>query len=289
MKRVAIMALALLPFAITANQSDERCLAGDFCPRESVEPYPETGIWFNSAEPGSGFMFEFQNSHVAGYYFGYDAEGNPLWYLISGQLELAEDRPETWRLTAPLMRFKGGNCIDCDYVQPQPAVEDGTITLRFFTRAAGKFSVNAGASQPIQAYLFGSAGNDVFPGIDYPVPVLNGQWLLVIYDRQVETDEAVREYAASGFDVWIETIDVSSGKILHNIDQYFDFPEVQGIGEINCKTQMSGIGGRCTVELVNPPSKPRRFFMPITDIAPSYFSATAPDGDTIEGFRVNYD
>src|SRR5690554_2023153 len=50
-------------------------------PIANAVPYPETGLWYNPDESGSGFDLEFQNGIMAGHYFGYDANGEPEWYL----------------------------------------------------------------------------------------------------------------------------------------------------------------------------------------------------------------
>jgi hypothetical protein len=45
-----------------------------------------------------------------GYYYGYDAEGEPEWYLVSGTLLESETPGVMWELDVEPQRFTDGNC-----------------------------------------------------------------------------------------------------------------------------------------------------------------------------------
>lgn len=285
-----ITCLSLLYAATgTVRSATEYCLAGSTCPRVTTEPYPETGTWFNPEEPGSGFVFEIQNAYLAGYYFGYDLNGAPLWFLFSGQLQLESDGPATWVLNADLQQFSDGACINCAFTPPSDPVTTGTIQLEFFTRTQAKFSVDGGPSRRIQSFTFGSDGVAIIPGLDFRFPDLQGQWLVVVYEREAEIESADRRYAAFGRDLWLHRGELEEGHAFFGIFDFQSFPEAVQLGSLECVPQTSGAGGKCTVRIAQPPLAPKSYFMPVTGVSDTYFSAVAPDGDTIEGFRVNYD
>lgn len=287
MKLIAVLLTCLIPLGVIAQEGDP-CLAGENCPRMTVESYPETGIWFNPDEPGSGFMFEIQNRMLAGYYFGYDSEGRPAWYLISGLLEFAEKDNLTWSLTAPLFGFQGGSCIGCLYQEPGEPDSAGTITIEFITRATARFTVDGETWHRSQSFTYGTGGEVVFPGSDYPMPNLDGQWLMIVYDREAEMNLS-RQFAASGHDVWITTGEREPGRIYYLILNAMNAPELQFIADIECVTSENQVGGTCTLRQTQPPMEPKEFYMPATAISDSYFRAVADDEDTFEAFRVNYD
>lgn len=105
MRRIFVIGFILLTVQSFDVDALEPCLSGDFCPRDTTDAYPETGLWFDPSEPGSGFMFEIQNRTLAGYYFGYDESGKPAWHLISGQLIVAENESAAWHLETILHSF----------------------------------------------------------------------------------------------------------------------------------------------------------------------------------------
>jgi hypothetical protein len=52
---------------------------------------------------------------MAGYYYGYDAEGDPEWYLATNPLMRSETPGVMWELEVEPQRFTGGNCMGCPY------------------------------------------------------------------------------------------------------------------------------------------------------------------------------
>lgn len=285
MRRIFVIGFILLTVQSFDVDALEPCLSGDFCPRDTTDAYPETGLWFDPSEPGSGFMFEIQNRTLAGYYFGYDESGKPAWHLISGQLIVAENESAAWHLETILHSFSGGNCLGCPYADPGPAADAGTITLRFHTRNVGEFTIDGEVWHPIQSFTFGSLVADVFPDTNYPMPKLDGQWVIIVSDRDAKFEDP--RFAAWGTEVRIIS-DSFPGGIGFLISVYLRVPEIQVLGVGECRTNESEVGATCTIRVSQPPLEPKEYHMPSTAISDSYFRAVADDGDTIEAFRVNY-
>ncbi len=150
------------------------------CPDLDSPVYPESGIWFNPEQSGTGFMFEVQNGHLGGYYYLYDEDGNPVWYLVSGWLEESDDTAAHFQLETELQRHQGGACLNCEYQTPELGESPGDIRLEFFHRNLGRFSVDDGPAQNILPLTHGVPGSRPFrPATDYVFPDLEGEWVLV--------------------------------------------------------------------------------------------------------------
>lgn len=261
----------------------EGCLSGN-CPRPSLNPYPETGLWFDPNEPGTGFVFEVQGGILAGFYFGYDAVGESQWYLISGTLmSVEDDNSIQWRLTAPALLYTGGRAITEPYVPLGPPISIGEITIDFSSRNRGAFSINGSPSFPIQSFSYGSSLHDIFQESGYKVPDIEGQWVLVYTERSTETTFGLK-WAQSSLVVRIES-HLTNENASFALVQYL-LPEVLILGNIECVAEAAVL---CSIDVSNPPMEPLEFTMPLESLSDDYFYAVGENGDTLEGLRLNYD
>lgn len=48
---------------------------------------PESGLWWNAEEPGTGYNIEIQDNFLFGIFYVYDDNGIPYWYTTSGFLD----------------------------------------------------------------------------------------------------------------------------------------------------------------------------------------------------------
>jgi hypothetical protein len=89
---------------------------------------PESGIWWNPNESGSGYVIEIQDNFMALGYYGGDAQGHATWWTSAGFLT-GNALFDTKRLD----RTSGSQCIGCPYTGfPQVLAGDGgTVTVRF--------------------------------------------------------------------------------------------------------------------------------------------------------------
>lgn len=109
---------------------------------------PESGTWWNPAEPGSGYLIEVQDNFVffAGYL--YKADGQPMWYTSQGAMS------GNARFTGVLSSFTGGQCLGCNWRQASVAVgAGGPIEIIFDTETAGRMTWG-GRTIPIERYDF---------------------------------------------------------------------------------------------------------------------------------------
>jgi hypothetical protein len=94
-------------------------------PPASVAVSPAVGLWWNSAESGTGYSLDFKHGVLVVTIYSYNADGTPQWYLASGPLSGAT-------FTAPLQSFFGGQCISCAFSgAPTAAGSDETMTIVF--------------------------------------------------------------------------------------------------------------------------------------------------------------
>jgi hypothetical protein len=85
---------------------------------------PESGVWWNPEEPGTGLQIEIQDNFMALSGYVFDSAGAPLWVTAQGFLDA-----ERWNFVSTedasdgswLNTFQGGQCIGCEYPGPSTA------------------------------------------------------------------------------------------------------------------------------------------------------------------------
>ena len=180
----ALQAVALILALLCPWLAEVQAQAPIPCPdcRPMLRPtHPESGPWYNPAEPGAGFVFEIQNGKLAGFYYGYDANGAPVWWLLNAPLLAAPDDPEVdWVYEVTPLRFDGGGCIDCAYTAPTTTPQAQSLRIEFLNRNYARYRVAGGNWKPIYSLAFGTRVYDYFAGVtDFPVPDLTGAWVFV--------------------------------------------------------------------------------------------------------------
>jgi hypothetical protein len=115
---------------------------------------PDSGWWWNQAEPGRGFAIETRPAtpllttprlFIAT--FAYDSAGNPAWYMSQGVMS------GNTSYSGPLNEFRDGQTINGSYRAPRMAGSIGTISLSFTSPTAGTLTWPGGTIS-IQRYPF---------------------------------------------------------------------------------------------------------------------------------------
>ena len=114
---------------------------------------PEDGWWWNAGttdnhESGRGYFMEFKNkfAFIAGYM--YDASGNPLWYLSSGNMPAEPTFQGNWS------QFAGGQTLTGTYKAPGPAVPSGALYIQFQDAQNAMLTLPDGRVIPITRFRF---------------------------------------------------------------------------------------------------------------------------------------
>ena len=91
---------------------------------------PETGWYWNPAEPGRGWAIEVQNDRVFAGMFHYNEDGSPTWNVVEADIA-------TGVAHGAFLRYRGGQALVSAY---RGAVSDdiGDFTLSFRTPCAGQ-------------------------------------------------------------------------------------------------------------------------------------------------------
>ena len=117
---------------------------------------PESGVWWNPAEPGTGLQLELQDNLMSATIYAYEpgAEGFPTFYTAANFLD---DTATVFQ--ADLFDYIGGPCVGCPFEQSQ-ASEAGFIRIEFDeldpTRATMTWGLDGGPQRtvPIERYHF---------------------------------------------------------------------------------------------------------------------------------------
>lgn len=110
---------------------------------------PQTGYWYNPAEPGRGYTIELQNDTMFLAAYMYDGSGNPVWYA-SGPSTLIG----TSTFEGTLTEFSGGQSLGGSYKAPTGAAAVGMVTIQFTSATTGKLTLPNGTQIPIQRFSF---------------------------------------------------------------------------------------------------------------------------------------
>jgi hypothetical protein len=138
--------------------------------------FPQTGLWWQPAEPGSGWNVDLQpDGFMFVTMFTYDAAGMPRWYTMQGAytefsaLE-GHQRKAIGRLFGPLTETTAGTCFGCPYRAPNYLQSPlGDAELLFKTALIGEFSVGT-YRIPLEYAVLGVP------------PSIEGDWLLAILE-----------------------------------------------------------------------------------------------------------
>jgi DNA-binding beta-propeller fold protein YncE len=109
---------------------------------------PETGWWWNPAEPGRGVFLEVQGTTLFLAMFLYDDRGEPVWYSSQNAMT------STSLFAGALTEHGSGQTLTGAYRAPATSTGRGTVTLGFSSRAAGTLTLPDGTQIPIQRFTF---------------------------------------------------------------------------------------------------------------------------------------
>jgi hypothetical protein len=296
-----LLALTILFFSSMPAWSQE----GPYVPCVGCDdfiyaPYPETGHWYNPDQSGTGFNLEFQNGIMAGFYYGYDAEGEPEWYLVTNALVRSETQGVMWELEVELQRFSGGNCVGCPYQAPNDPERLPAIKIEFLQRAYARVTYPDGSIQYMVPIMYGDAGKVFFAEQTlYVFPVLSfspyaSLWTLV-FKTYSEEEHAPWTWFSGVFMIGEGYLSSTGGSykgaVVYNVYQPVNPPEGSApFGDILCDLDESVGEPVCVLVAggLNPVNKPE-FRIPIGNFTDSRFFGETERGDTVQGFRLQYD
>jgi hypothetical protein len=290
-----LFAVCLLAGAAPVSGQTEGPIPCLGCPDLRVSSYPETGLWYTPGEPGTGFMFEVQGGILAGYYYLYDDQGRPRWLMVSGPLIESDTDGVMWELETPLLQFRDGRCLNCEYEPAELDESPGTIRLEFFQRNAARFQVGDLPSKEIVTLTFGAAVEPVFePFSDLLVPDLLTFWLLGFSRTDIEDSllaEVVSIYSTgqpSDEDGLVVNYELLVWD--HFLETFLDMIVLHGV--FRCYV-LADQGPRCEA-IISRRDDTRTYHIHPGNLGDGRFVGESYDEDTgithvVEGFRLRYD
>jgi len=119
-----------------------------FLSAQSLAFTPESGLWWNPNEPGSGYSIEIQDNYLFIAAFVYDQAGNPIWFTAGATLG------GNSLFDSSLNYTYNGTCIDCNVTEPIVLLgEGGDITINFLTEGTATIQFE-GAVKNIERFNF---------------------------------------------------------------------------------------------------------------------------------------
>jgi len=126
---------------------------------------PESGLWWNPNESGSGYAIEIQDNLIFIALYVYDDLGNPIWYTATSFID------GNSLFDSALDFHYNGTCIDCSYSAPVTINgERGPITINFLTETSATIQFE-GAIKHIERFNF-------FLGDE--ITKMRGEWQVVV-------------------------------------------------------------------------------------------------------------
>lgn len=240
MKNLIIITIYLI---IGANQSLAQTgpnVLCNNCEGLKSKTIPLGGSWYNPEQNGSGFLFDFQDDILVGYYFGYDEEGEPTWFIFSGKLQESNDVNYIWFLDTYADVFQGGNAINQDYVSP--TVDDSSLNIRleFSSLKYARFSFDGGEYQNITPIIFGSGGEVAFEETEHFFPDINGLWTFVFKRNYPDVLVQQHNYYSELFYIdkpLTELLDDGTKQLIYSVSKFFPYPPFESpiLGSLVCE------------------------------------------------------
>lgn len=253
---------------------------------------PEAGIWRNPEQSGTGFMFEVQNDRIAGYYYLYNEEGTPIWYLFVATLEPSDEEGVKWVAEAPLRRAENGQCLGCEYQPPVGEETDIVLRVEFIYRTYARFNVNGGTYQFMAPLIYGISGSPAFePYGEFVMPNMDGShWVFAI---QAAFSGSV---ITSSIYFSLRVSDGESVAVSYNIQKDGGFPISSGstleYGVLECYANES-MGPICEVRYDGEDApeflEGMVFYVRPGNISDVRIFGEAESGWNIEGYRIGHD
>ncbi len=122
---------------------------------------PQTGWWWNPAESGRGFAVEVQGGAMffAGYM--YDPQGNPVWYVATGNMTGSSLYQGVWQ------QYGNGQILGGNYIAPIVVNSNvGSAVLQFTSPSAAALTLPDGRQIPFVRFVFNNA----------VIPDIAGNW-----------------------------------------------------------------------------------------------------------------
>ena len=110
---------------------------------------PNAGLWWNPAESGSGYTFDYKNGILVMTLYSYKTNGESEWYLAFGPIDGGT-------FTSPLYRYTGGPCIaSCPYSGFPNEIDSGLrISIQFTSPTSGSMTLPGGRVTNIQPQVW---------------------------------------------------------------------------------------------------------------------------------------
>lgn len=140
---------------------------------------PESGVWWNPAEPGTGIFIEIQDNFLVAAAYTYDLAGNAQWYTATGFLT------GNALFDGVLDAFTGGNCPGCPYRPNREHLgAGGPIRIVFDANDPTRATLTwGGRTMPIQRfpfYLKRPEDEQAMPGVRVELTKMLGEWQSVL-------------------------------------------------------------------------------------------------------------
>ncbi len=296
------LAVLLISFSSLALAQEGPTVPCVDCEILDMSPYPESGLWYNPQQSGSGLNLEVQGGRLAGYYYGYDQDGDPEWRLFSGELLPSELPGVQWELSATLLRFSGGNCVGCDHVAPE-YTETDSVKLEFSQRNALSIAIGEHAPQNFVPLTFGTRVKTFFPDYtEYRMPDFDEPAQFLVYTRvdtatetasttqsnrgdvqKPKTTPAVPTLRATQFTV--KRVDSEPGELRYRLTQRAD-PLIARVYDIVCSVEEGQSAPGCLLEF-----EERLYRISLGNFGATRFFGKAVDGgpEWVEGQRIAHD
>jgi hypothetical protein len=125
---------------------------------------PQTGIWWNPAEPGRGFVLEYGQGVTVFSAFFYADDGRPDWATTAIRYDGSLPQVE-----GPLNQFRDGQALLAPWREPTAGPSPGALSIRFDAPARATLTW-PGGTVPIERVLLNPGSTALAPAPGYPEP-----------------------------------------------------------------------------------------------------------------------
>ena len=139
---------------------------------------PESGFYWNPAEPGRGYSIEIQDRFLFITIYTYTEENNPaqreaVWFFSSGEIVPGQSGNSlVYTFSEELFIASAGQCLGCNFVANDSSATGRSIDITFSSLTNASLTID-GETIPIRRFWYS-------PSIDDTFASLLGQWIFAI-------------------------------------------------------------------------------------------------------------
>jgi len=259
------------------------------CEQLNQRVLPASGFWHNPEQQGVTLSIDVQDRQLKGFYNGFDAQGQAIWYSFNGFLKPSSQQQVMWELDTELKQTTSTPNMNI------------TIHIEFNHLSHASLSIDGGNIQNFVPVVFGVESYLEFPkDTTLKVPDLQGHWIFT--QRLNPSSQLANGSLISGFqypflmnlvEVFSEQNQDGTSSVVFHGNLLVGVPEigisVDGIGCYTFLDENNQLKGPvCTYSRFIPFSEILTYKLSMAGLGENHLFGQSEDGHVFKAYRYDY-